>query len=994
MTVTTVRRWDPDALAVRLGLHQPTLDQAAVIGAPPEPCVVVAGAGSGKTETMAARVVWLVANGIVRPDEVLGLTFTRKAASELAHRLRRRLGQLRAEGLWAPPDPDTDSPLDGEPTVSTYHAYAARIVAEHGLRIGVEPTTRVLGEAASWQLAHRVVYTWDGPMDAVDAAPSTVVGAIVALAGEMAEHLVEPEDVERHADELCAAIESLPRKAGGPPAGDPYAGVRTLLARQRARRQLMPVVRAYQQVKADAEVMDFGDQMRLAARIAAGAPEVGAAERGRYGVVLLDEYQDTGHSQLVMLRALFGGGHPVTAVGDPCQSIYSWRGASAGTLARFREEFRTGPGLPATRYALRTSFRNSAPVLAVANATSGELRAGGFDVDELVAGPGTGAGHVVAAVHPTVDDETADLVARVRTLWTEDAPLRLAGEGGRSIAVLSRKRSRLVPLADALRAEGIPVEVVGLGGLLATPEVRDLVATLRVVTDPTAGDALVRLLTGARWRIGPRDLDALGRWARVLVRSAPAEAGAVGPDPASGAAAVAVGPPAEAPPVGAEVPEPDEIDDRSIVDALDRLPGPEWFSPEGYRRLRALAAELAGLRRRTGQPLPDLVADVERTVRLDVEVAARAGRSPALARSNLDRFLDVCADFVDAAPQAGLAAFLDYLDAAEERERGLAPGEAEVDPDRVQLLTVHGSKGLEWDAVFVPGLVEGFFPSSAGTPTAAWTGDLAALPYPLRGDRGHLPRFDVSDAVDQKELDEAREAFRVDCGERDLLEERRLAYVAFTRARSLLVCSGYRWDHRTKPAVPSEFLEEVRAVCEHGGGEVAVWADAPEPGAANPVLAGTASHPWPYDPLGARRDDVVAGARLVAEAAERLTGERGPAPGDPASGDPASGDPASGDPASGDPASGDPASGDHGAADLTPVDTALLTAWDRDVELLLTERRRRARSADVPVLLPGELSVSRLVALRRDPVELASRIRRPLPYKPAPLARRGTAFHR
>jgi DNA helicase-2/ATP-dependent DNA helicase PcrA len=191
-SVTAVaRRWDPDALAVRLGLHQPTEDQAAVIGAPPEPCVVVAGA-------------------------VLGLTFTRKAASELAHRLRRRLAQLRAEGLWAPPDPDTDSPLDGEPTVSTYHAYASRIVAEHGLRIGVEPTTRVLGEAASWQLAHRVVYTWDGPMDAVDAAPSTVVGAVVALAGEMAEHLVEPEDVERHADELCAAIEALPRKAGGP----------------------------------------------------------------------------------------------------------------------------------------------------------------------------------------------------------------------------------------------------------------------------------------------------------------------------------------------------------------------------------------------------------------------------------------------------------------------------------------------------------------------------------------------------------------------------------------------------------------------------------------------------------------------------------------------------------------------------------------------------------------------------------------------------------
>jgi DNA helicase-2/ATP-dependent DNA helicase PcrA len=923
-------RWDPDALAVRLGLHAPTRDQAAVIGAPPEPCVVVAGAGSGKTETMAARVVWLVANEVVRPEAVLGLTFTRKAASELSQRLRRRLAQLRAEGLWAPPDPDTDSPLDGEPTVSTYHAYASRIVAEHGLRIGVEPTTRVLGEAASWQLAHRVVHSWDGAMDAVDSAPSTVVAAVVALASELAEHLVEPEDVERHADELCAAIEALPRTERGT---GPYLGVKELLGRQRARRQLMPLVRAYQQLKAADEVMDFGDQMRLAARIAAEAPEVGAAERERYGVVLLDEYQDTGHSQLVVLRSLFGGGHPVTAVGDPCQSIYSWRGASAGTLSRFRSEFRTASGAEATRYALRTSFRNSAPVLAVANVTSGELRAGGFDVDELEAGPGTGAGHVVCAVHPTVDDETADLVARVRTLWTADAALRASGEGGRSIAVLSRKRSRLVPLADALRAAGIPVEVVGLGGLLATPEVRDLVATLRVVTDPTAGDALVRILTGARWRIGPRDLDALGRWARVLVRRGAAESADVAPDP-------------------------DEIDDRSIVDALDQLPGPEWFSPEGYRRLRALAAELASLRRRTGQPLPDLVADVERTVRLDVEVAARAGRGPGAARSNLDRFLDVCGDFVDAAPQAGIAAFLDYLEAAEERERGLAPGEAEVDPDRVQLLTVHGAKGLEWDAVFVPGLVDGFFPASAGEPVSAWTTDLAALPYPLRGDRAYLPELAVGAVADQKELEEARKRFRVECGTLDLLEERRLAYVAFTRARSLLVCSGYRWDHRTRPAVPSAFLEEVREACEACAGEVAVWTEPPEPGAENPVLAEARSHPWPYDPLGARRDEVAAGARLVAEAL--LVAEpAGPDPGD-----------------------------------LSPAEADLLAAWDRDVDLLLAERRRRARSADVPVLLPGELSVSRLVALRKDPAELASRIRRPLPYKPAPLARRGTAFHR
>jgi DNA helicase-2/ATP-dependent DNA helicase PcrA len=203
--------------------------------------------------------------------------------------------------------------------------------------------------------------------------------------------------------------------------------------------------------------------------------------------------------------------------------------------------------------------------------------------------------------------------------------------------------------------------------------------------------------------------------------------------------------------------------------------------------------------------------------------------------------------------------------------------------------------------------------------------------------------------------------------------------------------------------VPSEFLREIRAVCEAGAGEVTVWADAPEPDATNPVLAEAASHPWPYDPLGARRNEVVAGARLVAEAAEALAeatealagagevaGSPAEAPG-PAVSRPVVSTPVVSTPAPA-PAAGAP--GVEAGVPDSPAEAALLDAWERDVELLLTERRRRARVTDVPVLVPGELSVSRLVALRRDPEELASRIRRPLPYKPAPLARRGTAFHR
>src|SRR5205807_1289773 len=143
-----------------LGQPPPSPQQAAVVAAPVEPLLVVAGAGSGKTETMAARVVWLVANGHVRPDQVLGLTFTRKAAGELAHRIRQRLSQLvRRLGR--------DELIAGEPTVATYHSYAARVVVEHGMRAGYEPATRLLTEAACWQLADGVVCSYDGDMSAV-----------------------------------------------------------------------------------------------------------------------------------------------------------------------------------------------------------------------------------------------------------------------------------------------------------------------------------------------------------------------------------------------------------------------------------------------------------------------------------------------------------------------------------------------------------------------------------------------------------------------------------------------------------------------------------------------------------------------------------------------------------------------------------------------------------------------------------------------------------
>jgi DNA helicase-2/ATP-dependent DNA helicase PcrA len=917
--VTARRGLGPAELAAALGLPMPTAEQAAVISALPGPAVVVAGAGSGKTETMSARVVWLVANGYVRPEQVLGLTFTNKAAAELGTRLRARLAALARHGLT--------SPFDDEPTVLTYHSYAARLVAEHALRLAVEPTARLLTEALCWQLAARVVRGFDGDLPHVDRAESTVIGYVLDLAGELAEHLVSGDRLAEWTEGFVARAEGLPP---GPRYKEPGAKVREILDAARARCELLPLVARYEQAKRDTTAMDFGDQMSLAARIAERFDEVGRGERARYGVVLLDEYQDTGHSQLVLLRALFGGdgegrGHPVTAVGDPCQSIYGWRGATAGNLARFPRHFAAVDGTHAPVLPLSTSFRNDRRILDAANVVSEPLRAQGVDVGVLTPGPAAGEGTVRAALLDTVDDEAAWLAAAVAEVWKEDTAQRAeterAGHHGRTIAVLCRRRSQFERVAAAIRGHGIPVELVGLGGLLATPEVRDVVSTLRVLSDPAAGDAAVRLLTGARWRIGPRDLAALGQRARELARKGARR----------------------------EHADPDRADDASLVEALDDPGDADRYTAEGHRRLEALRWELTALRRRVGQPLPELVAEAERVLRLDIELAA--GPDRGAGRVHLDRFLDVSARFAEDAEVATLSAFLAYLEAAESTERGLEAGVVEVNADRVQVLTVHAAKGLEWDVVAVPGLVTGVLPDRDAVSRTGWAKDPAALPYPLRGDAADLPDFEPGASTDQAKLEYARRDFAEACRARGELEERRLAYVALTRARRLLLCSGYRWDDATKPREPSPFLTELSAHAD-----VEVWVDEPAEDATNPLLAQVREVAWPVDPLGGRRTSVEAGASLVRTALAGTDEE----PED---------------------------------ALFAPEEVAA-AGWRRDADLLLAERDARgAAGSRLDVPLPGQLSVSALVTLARDPAELARQIRRPLPYRPAPLARRGTAFH-
>jgi DNA helicase-2/ATP-dependent DNA helicase PcrA len=909
----------PRELARLLGGSAPTGQQAAVIAAPVEPLLVVAGAGSGKTETMAARVLWLVANEHVRPDQVLGLTFTRRAAGALATRIAERLSRL--ERSIGP-----DDRLAGQPSVTTYHAYAARVVREHGVRAGYEPVTRLLTEAARWQLADAVVRGYDGDMSFVTSSPSTVTDAVLQLADDLAEHLCDPVELSAWTGRLFALVQST--------TGKMPARVRDLLSRQRARLQLLPLVRAYLERKRSLEAMDFGDQLARGAELAAGHPEVGALERDRYRVVMLDEYQDTSHAQVILLKNLFGGGHPVVAVGDPCQSIYGWRGASSGTLERFPDDFP-----PARVLSLTTSWRNRPEILDVANALSRPLREFGHRVAELapadVVAQSISGTTVRCALLETYAAEASWLADQILLAWraragvAEDTPAsEIPPESCPSTAVLVRTRAQIPVIEEALRERGLPVDVVGLGGLIDAPEVRDVVSTLHVLADPGAGAALLRLLTGPRWRIGPRDLVALYRRARDLVAQRRLTASS----------------PEDSAPV-----LPEYFDEAALIEALDDLGEAERYSPPGYQRFSQLAAELRQLRSRLDQPLADLVGDIERTSGLDVEVAARDGSG--LARGHLDAFGLVAAEFAATAPAPTISGFLAYLTAAENVERGLTPGEVEVVAGAVQILTAHSAKGLEWDLVAVAGLTTEVFPTRSNSGDH-WLRGLGVLPFDLRGDAAFLPAFEVREGAEASAVVLAIESFEAAWREHALREERRLAYVAVTRARRLLLASGYWWANGAKrKRGPSPFLSEIRQRCLAGAGEADVWTPDPGREAENPTTAELPKTSWPGDPLGSRRAAMARAAAMVRSA---------------------------------------PAGGPDWRAD------PLVDDWTAATLRLLTEHSSRVpqRGELVEVPLPAQLAVSQLVRLKQDPATFASSLRRPLPARPEPISRRGTAFHR
>jgi DNA helicase-2/ATP-dependent DNA helicase PcrA len=945
-------------------------EQLAAITAPMEPGVIIAGAGSGKTTVMAARVVWLVGTGAVRPEQVLGLTFTRKAAAELSQRTRSalvRAGVIDADG--------TDEA--GEQLIMTYDAFAARLVAEHGLRLGIEPESRMITGAARFRLAARVTDAAAGPFEQLSRLrPETVTERVLKLDGDLQQHLVSSSALDDHAHHWRRSFQAAPPNNRG----STYADIKKAVAAIDERLELASLVDDYQALKHRLDCHEFADQMAIAARLATEEPQVSDILRDTFRVVLLDEYQDTSAAQAIMLQGLFSGigdgtgrGHPVTAVGDPFQAIYGWRGAAASNILQFAQDFPTADGRPARRYQLTINRRSGQTILDLANRLSEPLRSAtdsrltgrsatneaGQQPGLLQAAPGAGSAEVWAATFADWPTEAA---------WIADQIIAMRAAGRvpawSQIAVLTRRNADIGTIYAELTGRDVPAEIVGLGGLLSLPEVADVVSTLRVTDDVTANPDLIRLLTGPRWNIGSADLARLGARAAALAADRSGQhAGDSRPDEAgenAGAAqnGQAVGPSGQDPGVLDALEQAvADTDPTEVVSLLDAVEDPgDGFGTDTLSRFAGFARELTQLRNHSDEPVLDLCHRIVSVIGLDVELLATDQQSGRAQRGDqLGAFLDAVGDYADADGQPSLPGLLAYLRAESDHGNGLDQA-VPTGQESVKLLTVHKAKGLEWDAVFLPALVQGTFPSDRVTDN--WVTTAAALPADLRGDADAIPQ--LAEATHQAIAD-YHDALKAD----HQLAEDRLAYVAATRARRILIGSGHTWRPQTaKPRIPSRYLELIIA---EATSQQRMLAEAPPPEDTNPLDRQAPAIPWPrpLDPQSWDRRQQA--ADLVTAAREQLTAAN--------------------------------SAGNRGAGTLLPADPLsldeedIVAAWDADIDRLLAEASTAAQGSQ-PVELPDAMSATQLLQLHQDPDAFVSELARPMPAQPRRQARLGTQFHR
>jgi ATP-dependent DNA helicase UvrD/PcrA len=668
-------------------------EQRAAVHHGEGPLVVVAGAGTGKTRVITERIRHLLET---RPElsgkEILGLTFTDMAAAEMKHRV-----------VAAARDHSTKDAERAEAvTLSTFHSFCNVLLQE------LDPDLKPIEPVDHWILLRRNL-----PLLRLEhfrrlAEPGQFLGDFVEFFSRCQDELVTPDDYQRYADEQAESF----RRVRGAMAEDERKFRDEEIAKQ------LEIARAYRAsdlLLRERKLVTFGTQIMDAVQRLKSDKALRETLRARYRYILVDEFQDTNIAQLELLWLLGGERPNLLVVGDHRQAIYRFRGASFGSFTLFLKRFAAGSA-EAHKDLLRPltlNYRSAGRILRVA----GQVIRHNEKPTNIPEYPLTAVrddGDKVRIVtHPTSEAEAQWVAGEIERL-------RRAGAKWRTFAVLYRSHAHRDKLVEALKARRIPFVIKNLT-ILSHRLVRDLVAYLRLINQPSDDVACARVLAMPAWGLDPVDL------VRLIERAGKGK--------------------------GA-----------SLWDTMQAAQGELPFSGAG-RNLGEVVEFIGSLRKKARQlTMTELFDELAEALEISSAVTAED-------RKYFDRLAQFVREWQPRSETQRLKEFVEYLDYFE--QAGGSINLEQESGDAVQLMTVHASKGLEFDHVYVLRLVQCGFPA---------------------GERPRL--FEFPRELMREELPQ---------GSFHIQEERRLFYVAVTRARHRLTLSTVE-NRRSKPSV---FLDDM-----------------------------------------------------------------------------------------------------------------------------------------------------------------------------------------
>lgn len=678
------------------------------------PLLIIAGAGTGKTTVLTRRIAWLIEQGHAQPEEILALTFTEKAATEM----NDRVDQLMPLGY-------------SEINISTFHAFAQKILQQHALDIGLPGDFRVLTETQAWMMMHKRLHEFELDYYRPMGNPSKFIHSLLKHFQKAKGEGITPETYLNHAQELRLSTDT-PTKGKRKKKSTPVAVVPTEGTPDESEiRRIEEVANAYhryQTMLLDQGYLDFGDLINYTVKLFQTRPKILKQYQEKFKYVLVDEFQDTDLAQYEMVKLVSHPSDNITVVGDDDQSIYKFRGASISNILKFKEDYSK-----AKEITLTDNYRSTQSILDMSynfiqlnNPERLETR---LKISKKLASHSEASGEI-KVLHAQTAYHEADMVADKITEHMLSGAFDY-----NDFAILVRANDHAEPFISELNKRGIPYIFVANKGLYKKPFVLDLLAYLKLLDNYHETENLFRVLNMKKFKIDSHDLITLSQTAKKKAWS--------------------------------------------LYEAIKQVPASITVSEPSYRMLAELQILLD---KHTGwathMPVSELLVKILEDLQLSKDLATDTIQNVE-NRSLLQQFYHKAQNFEAEADDKTLKAFLNSInlemDAGNTGELAFDPN---IGPEAVKVMTVHSAKGLEFKCVFIVNMVEARFPS-----------------------RDRREQIEIPTALVREILSE---------GDVHLMEERRLFYVAMTRAKQYLYLTWANDYGGSTVKKPSRFLVETQ----------------------------------------------------------------------------------------------------------------------------------------------------------------------------------------